>query len=64
MPVMPRAEIDDWPALRRHYVALQEALVCDALAKAKGNKQHAADMLRMHRRQLQRICERCEKAKK
>ena len=64
MPVMPKSEINDWPALRRHYVALQESLVYDALAKSGGNKQRAADMLRMHRRQLQRICERCEGAKR
>lgn len=64
MPVMPKADVSDWPALRWHYLTMQETLVYDALAKTGGNKQHAADMLRMNRRQLQRICKRCEGAKR
>lgn len=55
-------QITNWQQLKRHYIDLQEGLVLWALEQTGGNKDQAARLVGMHRRQFQRIYNRWKDA--
>lgn len=56
--VTSRAFLPDYHALKLHILDVQEQLVLHALEQTDGNKTQAAILIKMHRRQFQRIYNR------
>jgi ActR/RegA family two-component response regulator len=57
-------QITTWRELRLEYVAMQERLVLWAYEQTGGNKDRAARLIGMHRRQFQRIFNRHKEAQR
>lgn len=54
--------ITNYQQLKRHVIDLQEGLILWALEQTDGNKDAAARLIGMHRRQFQRLYKRWQEA--
>lgn len=54
--------ITTYQQLKRHVIDLQEGLILWALEQTNGNKDQAARLIGMHRRQFQRLYKRWQEA--
>lgn len=57
-----RPAITNYQQLKRHVIDLQEGLILWALEQTNGNKDQAARLIGMHRRQFQRLYKRWQEA--